>query len=105
MRQILGHAPLHGSMGRMFWNLGPKARLVNSNPKECNLGKLPGGLIEGCTKRRFWEGGRLLTYWGRHNMTLYFLVGLPKCLSGKESSCHCKSLRRHRVSPWVSKIP
>ena len=104
MRQVLGHAPLYGSMGGMFWKFGAKPRLVNSNPKECNLGKLPGGLIEGCTKGRFWEVGKLLTYWGRHIRTLYFLVGLPKWLCGKESSCHSKSLRRHRFNPWMRKI-
>ena len=105
MRRVQGHAPLYGSMGGMFWNFGAKPRLVNSNPKEYNLGKLPGGLIEGYTKRRFWEVERLLTYWGRHIRTLYFLVGLLKWLSGKESSCQCKSLRRRRFNPWVRKIP
>ena len=28
--------------------------------------------------------------------------GLPRCLSGKESTCQCRGLRFH---PWVGKIP
>ena len=30
------------------------------------------------------------------------IVRLPKWLSGKESTCQC---RRHRLDPWVRKIP
>ena len=33
---------------------------------------------------------------------IYLLLGLPKCLSGKESACRCK---RRRFDPWVRKIP
>ena len=31
--------------------------------------------------------------------------GLPMCLSGEESACHCRRCRRHRFNPWVRKIP
>jgi len=31
--------------------------------------------------------------------------GLPRWLSGKESSCQCRRCRRHRFDPWVEKIP
>ena len=31
-----------------------------------------------------------------------FLKGLPRLLSGKESSCQC---RRHKLDPWSRKIP
>ena len=30
--------------------------------------------------------------------------GLPGCLSGKESTCQCRSPRRCRFCPWVKKI-
>ena len=32
-------------------------------------------------------------------------IRLPRWLSGKEFTCHCSSLRRHRFNPWVGKIP
>ena len=31
--------------------------------------------------------------------------GLPRWLSGKESACHCRRLRRQGFNPWVRKIP
>ena len=31
--------------------------------------------------------------------------GLPKWLSGKESTCQCRRRRRHGFDPWVRKIP
>ena len=31
--------------------------------------------------------------------------GLPRWLSGKESACQCKKLKRCRLDPWVGKIP
>ena len=30
---------------------------------------------------------------------------LPRWLSGKESACQCRRLKRHRFKPWVRKIP
>ena len=30
--------------------------------------------------------------------------GLPRGLSGKESACQCKKLKRCRLDPWVGKI-
>ena len=30
---------------------------------------------------------------------------LPRWLSGKESTCHCRRYRKHRFDPWVRKIP
>ena len=36
---------------------------------------------------------------------LYMLVsGLPRWLSGKESSCQCRRHKRHRFDPWVRKL-
>ena len=32
-------------------------------------------------------------------------TGLPRWLSGQESTCQCRSRRRHRFNPWVRKIP
>ena len=32
-------------------------------------------------------------------------MGLPRWLSGKESSCQGRILRRHKFNPWVGKIP
>ena len=29
---------------------------------------------------------------------------LPGWVSGKESTCQCRRLRRHRFDPWVGKI-
>ena len=31
--------------------------------------------------------------------------GLPRWLSGKESTCQCRRHRRYRFNPWVGKIP
>ena len=31
--------------------------------------------------------------------------GLPQWFSGKESICQCRRHRRHRLEPWVRKIP
>ena len=31
--------------------------------------------------------------------------GLPRWLSGKESTCQCRRCKRHRFYPWVGKIP
>ena len=31
--------------------------------------------------------------------------GLPRWLSGKESTCQCRSFRRCGFNPWVRKIP
>ena len=33
------------------------------------------------------------------------LRGLPRWLSGRESTCRCKRHRRHVFDPWVGKIP
>ena len=30
---------------------------------------------------------------------------LPRWLSGKEPTCQCRRLKRHRFNPWVRKIP
>ena len=32
-------------------------------------------------------------------------MGLPRCLSGKESACQCRRCRRCVFDPWVRKIP
>ena len=32
-------------------------------------------------------------------------IWLPRWLSGKESTCQCRRLRRHGFDPWVGKIP
>ena len=32
-------------------------------------------------------------------------TGLPRCLSGKESTCKCKRHKKRGLSPWVQKIP
>ena len=34
----------------------------------------------------------------------YNELGLPRCLSGKESTCQCRSCRRCGSDPWVGKI-
>ena len=31
--------------------------------------------------------------------------GLPSWCIGKESACQCRRCRRHRLNPWVGKIP
>ena len=33
-----------------------------------------------------------------------YLFGLPKCCSGKESTCQCRRCRRHGFDPWVRNI-
>ena len=38
-------------------------------------------------------------------MYLYHEMGLPWCLSGKESACQGRRCKRHRFDPWVGKIP
>ena len=52
-----------------------------------------------------WATGRsiaqpLFLLWKRNNK-----VGFPRWLSGKESACQCRRLRRHGFEPWVRKIP
>ena len=47
-----------------------------------------------------------VTYW--RNAFLYLciiLFGASKVVSGKESTCKCRKVKRHRFSPWVGKIP
>ena len=34
-----------------------------------------------------------------------YMIGLPRWLSGKESTCQCRRGGRHRFDPWVRKIP
>ena len=41
----------------------------------------------------------------QNNHPPLFNRGLPKWLSGKESTCECRSCRRRRFDPWVRKIP
>ena len=41
----------------------------------------------------------------QNNQPPLFERGLPKWLSGKESTCECRSFRRHKFDPWVRKIP
>ena len=41
----------------------------------------------------------------RKFITTEVSVGLSRWLSGKESTCKCRSLRRHRFHAWVGKIP
>ena len=33
------------------------------------------------------------------------IVGFPGGASSKESACRCKRCKRHRINPWVGKIP
>ena len=42
-----------------------------------------------------------ISYFSLYN----FIVRLPWWLSGKESACQCKRLKRSRFNPWVGKIP
>ena len=42
---------------------------------------------------------------GRLGLTKCTLLGLPRWLSGKESTCQCRRNRRHRFNPWITKIP
>ena len=42
---------------------------------------------------------------GRNRKRMLILNVLPKWLSGKESACQCRRLRRHGFDPWVGKIP
>ena len=32
-------------------------------------------------------------------------IGLPRWLSGKESTCKCRRCKRHGFDPWLGKIP
>ena len=45
--------------------------------------------------------------WGGHIhwKDLFCIMGLPRWLSGKESSCPCRRHRRCGFDPWVRKIP
>ena len=44
--------------------------------------------------------GKTCILWKREGIRV--MVGLPRWLSGKESTCQC---RTHRFDPWVGKIP
>ena len=53
---------------------------------------------------------RILAYWVKCLVTHIQLpykvrFGLPRWLSGKESTCQCRRLRRCKFDPWVGKIP
>ena len=36
---------------------------------------------------------------------VYSTGGFPRWNSGRESACQCRRCRRHRLNPWVRKIP
>ena len=40
-----------------------------------------------------------------HFSLVGMIRGLSWWLSGKESSCQCRTCRRHRIDPWVRTIP
>ena len=40
-----------------------------------------------------------------NSLVLKLLTGLPRWISGQESTCHCRSWRRHGFDLWVRKIP
>ena len=46
---------------------------------------------------------------GKHSVLIDWVSmmwkGLPRWLSGQESACQCRSLRRHGFDSWVGKIP
>ena len=42
---------------------------------------------------------------GRILSTGYILNWVSEWLSGKESACQRKRLRKHRFDPWIGKIP
>ena len=48
---------------------------------------------------------------GQHLFSMLGLItissssGLPRWLGGKESTCQCRSCKRHGFDPWVRKIP
>ena len=39
------------------------------------------------------------------NLTFYKIANFPRCLSGKESACHCRRHKRCRFDPYVRNIP
>ena len=43
--------------------------------------------------------------WVFNKTVLTFVSGLPRWLSGKESTCQCRRCRRWRFNPWAGKIP
>ena len=40
-----------------------------------------------------------------YSIHMYDQAGLPRWLSGKESTCQCRRLRRQGFNPWIGKIP
>ena len=44
-------------------------------------------------------------HWWPVFKVLYFPLGLPQWLSGKESASQCRRRRRFWFDPWVRKIP
>ena len=36
---------------------------------------------------------------------MFFLMGFPGGISGKESTCQCRRSKRHEFDPWVGKTP
>ena len=57
--------------------------------------------IQGCLKLGSVDSFGFNFFFGRLSYTL----GLPQWLSGKESTCQCKSLGRYRFISWVGKVP
>ena len=48
---------------------------------------------------------KLINIYISQNYLLPLLLGLPRWLSGKESTCQCRREKRLGFNPWVRKIP
>ena len=61
-----------------------------------------------CSEGRAWHLARTQQTWETIIMTHLSntcIVGFPGGASGKGSACRCKRCKRHRLNPWVGKIP
>ena len=82
--EVPSHAP-----SDPWWDLEPSSPIALRQLRDCILSPLSPGL------------GQLGTNSGPWARNLWAKEGLPRWISGKESTCQ---FRRHRFDPWVGKI-
>ena len=99
-RQIVLHLSQQGSPLPVWWERKPQHTEAEQSSKECGQNLCQVFYIisfNSTVSLRYTLLFRL-----RAREVHYLIQGLPRWLSGKESTCQC---RRHGFSPWVGKIP
>ena len=78
----------------------------NGNPLQCSCLENPrdGGAWWAAVYGVAQSGTRLKRLSSSSSHQVTNSLGLPRWLSGKESTCQCRRHKRHGFDPWVSKI-